>query len=126
MTAGGDTRAADPGPRREEIAAGLRRVEDRIARACASAGRASEEVTLVVVTKYFPADGRTLESVECQYETLPGWSESSVGLTRHEDLPVNARRYLERIEQVTGVPIHMVSTSPDRDHTILLHHPYAA
>ena len=68
------------------------------------------------------------EIARCEpvYETLPGWSESSVGLTRHEDLPVNARRYLERIEQVTGVPIHMVSTSPDRDHTILLHHPYAA
>jgi adenylosuccinate synthase len=60
------------------------------------------------------------------YETLPGWSESSVGLTRYEELPANARKYLERIQETTGVPIHMVSTSPDRDHTILLHHPYAA
>ncbi len=49
-----------------------------------------------------------------------------MGLTRYDELPANARKYLERIQAVTGVPIHMVSTSPDRDHTILLHHPYAA
>jgi adenylosuccinate synthase len=60
------------------------------------------------------------------YETLPGWSDSSAGVTRYEDLPLNAQNYLSRIEAVTGVPIHVVSTSPDRDHTILLHHPYAA
>jgi Adenylosuccinate synthase len=45
-------------------------------------------------------------------------------VTRHEDLPVNAQRYLQRIEETTGVPIHVVSTSPDRDHTILLVNPY--
>ncbi|MFN3494111.1 MAG: adenylosuccinate synthetase, partial [Hydrogenophaga sp.] len=38
----------------------------------------------------------------------------------------NARRYLQRIQETTGVPIHVVSTSPDRDHTILLQHPYQA
>ncbi len=60
------------------------------------------------------------------YETLPGWSESSVGVTRYDDLPANAKRYLQRIEETTGVPIHVVSTSPDRDHTILIRHPYHA
>ena len=60
------------------------------------------------------------------YETLPGWSESSVGVTQYDQLPANAKRYLQRIEQTTGVPVHVVSTSPDRDHTILLHHPYAS
>jgi adenylosuccinate synthase len=60
------------------------------------------------------------------YETLPGWTESSVGVTQYDQLPANAKRYLQRIEQTTGVPVHVVSTSPDRDHTILLHHPYAA
>ena len=59
------------------------------------------------------------------YETLPGWSESSVGVTQYDQLPANAKRYLQRIEETTGVPVHVVSTSPDRDHTILLHHPYA-
>lgn len=58
------------------------------------------------------------------YETIPGWSEKTVGITRVEDLPAAARHYLNRIEATTGVPIHMVSTSPDRDHTILLQHPY--
>ncbi|TSE36447.1 adenylosuccinate synthase [Tepidimonas charontis] len=68
------------------------------------------------------------EIARCEpiYETLPGWSESSAGVTRYEALPANARRYLERIEAVTGVPVHIISTSPDRDHTILLHHPFAA
>ena len=60
------------------------------------------------------------------YETLPGWTETSVGVTRYEDLPPNAVRYLKRIEETTGVPIHVVSTSPDRDHTILIRHPYHA
>ncbi|MBQ0934905.1 adenylosuccinate synthase [Ideonella paludis] len=60
------------------------------------------------------------------YETLPGWSDSTVGVTQVEKLPEAARRYLSRIEQVTGVPIHVISTSPDRDHTILLHHPFQA
>ena len=68
------------------------------------------------------------EIARCQpiYEQVPGWSDSTVGVTRYEDLPANARHYLERIEQVTGVPIAMISTSPDRDHTILLHNPYRA
>ena len=68
------------------------------------------------------------ELARCQpvYETLPGWSESSVGVTQYDLLPANAKRYLQRIQETTGVPIHVVSTSPDRDHTILLHHPYQA
>jgi len=49
-----------------------------------------------------------------------------VGVTQFEKLPTHARLYLQRIEQVTGVPIHMVSTSPDREHTIMLRHPFLA
>jgi adenylosuccinate synthase len=58
------------------------------------------------------------------YETLPGWSESSVGVTDYAKLPANAKRYLERIGEVTGVPIDVISTSPDRDHTIMMKHPF--
>jgi adenylosuccinate synthase len=47
-------------------------------------------------------------------------------VTVYEQLPEAARRYLERIAEVTDVPIHMVSTSPDRDHTIMMRHPYLA
>jgi adenylosuccinate synthase len=60
------------------------------------------------------------------YEVMEGWSDSTVGVTQYDKLPVAARLYLQRIEQVTGVPIHMVSTSPDRDHTIMMRHPYLA
>jgi adenylosuccinate synthase len=58
------------------------------------------------------------------YETMEGWTDSTVGVTDYDKLPVNARLYLQRIEQVTGVPIAMISTSPDRDHTIMMRHPY--
>ena len=68
------------------------------------------------------------EIAECQpiYETLPGWSESTAGLTHWEQLPPNARRYLERVQALIGAPIDMVSTGPDRVHTILLRHPFRA
>jgi adenylosuccinate synthase len=60
------------------------------------------------------------------YEMLEGWTDSTVGVTDYDRLPVNARLYLQRIEQVTGVPVDIVSTSPDRDHTIMMRHPYLA
>ena len=60
------------------------------------------------------------------YEKMEGWSDSTVGVTQYDKLPVNARLYLQRIEQVTGVPVDMISTSPDRDHTIMMRHPYLA
>jgi len=60
------------------------------------------------------------------YETLDGWSVSTVGVTQYEQLPMAARLYLQRIEQVTGVPVHIVSTSPDREDTIMMRHPFLA
>lgn len=71
-----------------------------------------------------PMGADEIERCKPIYETIEGWSESTVGTTKLEHLPVNARLYLQRIEQVTGVPIALVSTSPDRDHTILITHPY--
>src|SRR5271167_1707535 len=61
---------------------------------------------------------------EAVYEDLPGWKESSVGVTRYGDLPANARSYLERLQALVGVPIHIISTGPDRDQTIVLKHPF--
>lgn len=58
------------------------------------------------------------------YETMEGWTDSTVGVTQFDQLPINARLYLQRIAHVTGVPVAMVSTSPDRDHTIMMQHPY--
>ncbi len=60
------------------------------------------------------------------YEVMPGWTDSTVGVTDYQKLPQSARRYLARIEEVTGVPIHIISTSPDRDHTIMMRHPFQA
>jgi adenylosuccinate synthase len=58
------------------------------------------------------------------YETLPGWQESTVGAKTDGALPTHARAYLDRIEALTTVPIAMISTGPDREETILRHHPF--
>jgi adenylosuccinate synthase len=78
------------------------------------------------MTDILPMGADDIERCKPVYETLEGWSDSTVGVTQYDKLPTNARLYLQRIEQVTGVPIHMVSTSPDRDHTIMMRHPYLA
>jgi adenylosuccinate synthase len=64
--------------------------------------------------------------IEPVYEELPGWRESSVGITDHAALPAAARRYLERLAQLVSVPIDMISTGPDREQTIVLRHPFGA
>ena len=62
-------------------------------------------------------------AVEPVYEELPGWKEPTAGVTRYEDLPVNAQAYLERIQELAGIPIDVISTGADRDHTIVRRHP---
>jgi adenylosuccinate synthase len=57
-------------------------------------------------------------------EEMPGWSESTVGVTDFDKLPVNAQRYLKRLAEVCGVPIDMVSTGPDRNETIMIRDPF--
>jgi adenylosuccinate synthase len=71
-----------------------------------------------------PLDADEIAACEPIYETFPGWEGTTAGITRWDDLPENARRYLERVQAFIGAPIDMVSTGPDRDHTILLRHPY--
>lgn len=70
------------------------------------------------------ADG--FASIEPIYEDMPGWSQSTVGIKRVEDLPATARAYIRRIEEVCGVPVDIISTGPDREETIILRHPFAA
>ena len=62
--------------------------------------------------------------LEPVYEELPGWRESTVGVTEFGALPANARRYLARLEALVGVPIDIISTGPDREQTIVLRHPF--
>ena len=73
-----------------------------------------------------PMGADDISRCEPVYETLPGWSQSTVGVTDRSKLPEQARRYLQRIEETTGVPIAIISTSPDRDHTIVLRDPFLA
>ena len=78
------------------------------------------------LTDILPMGADEIARCEPVYETISGWTQSTVGVTDYQQLPSEARLYLERIAQLTGVPIHMVSTSPDRDHTILMRDPYQA
>jgi adenylosuccinate synthase len=71
-----------------------------------------------------PLDADDIAACEPVYEIFPGWEGTTAGLTQWDQLPENARKYLERVQAFIGAPIDMVSTGPDRDHTILLRHPY--
>ncbi|NBC21997.1 MAG: adenylosuccinate synthase [Gammaproteobacteria bacterium] len=62
--------------------------------------------------------------IEPVYEDMPGWKESTVGITDYEALPENARSYLARIEAIVGTSIDIISTGADREHTIVLRHPF--
>lgn len=89
-----------------------------------------------ICTAYRLPDGRVVEStplaadnwegIEPIYETMPGWSESTFGVKAFDKLPEAARRYIKRIEEVTGVPVDIVSTGPDRSETMILRDPFDA
>lgn len=83
----------------------------------------------------YKIDGRTTQIAplgadqyaECTaiIEEMPGWDESTVGITDYEKLPANAKAYIARIEELIGVKISILSTGPDRNETIILEHPFA-
>jgi adenylosuccinate synthase len=70
-------------------------------------------------TENFPSHVDDLRRVVPVYETLPGWREDVSSVRRYEDLPENARRYLERIGQLVGRPVEIVSVGPGREQTVL-------
>jgi adenylosuccinate synthase len=67
----------------------------------------------------FPGELSTLEECEPEYRTVPGWEKSTAGTKRAADLPKNARLYIELLEELSQVPVELVSTGPDRDSTIV-------
>jgi len=71
-----------------------------------------------------PTAAEGYEEITPVYETLPGWSEKTEGVTERENLPANAIAYIKRIEEVTGVPVDLISTGPDRKETIILVNPF--
>jgi adenylosuccinate synthase len=70
---------------------------------------------------YFPAIASELRRIEPVYETLPGWKTSTLGVTKLEDLPENARNYVDFLSNSIGVEIGLISTGPERDQTIICH-----
>ncbi len=73
-----------------------------------------------------PLNVEGYDGIDPVYEELPGWSESTVGVTHYEALPGNARRYLERLQALVNAPIDLISTGPDREQTIVLRHPFGS
>src|SRR5262249_39305346 len=67
----------------------------------------------------FPADLRLLVGAEPVYETLPGWSQPTKGVTDFDSLPPEAQRYIRRLEELTGVDCAIISTGSDRSETIV-------
>ncbi|WP_260597716.1 adenylosuccinate synthase [Sphingomonas endolithica] len=74
---------------------------------------------------YFPAHAADQARVVPVYETMPGWQESTAGARSWADLPGQAIKYIRRIEELIRCPVALVSTSPERDDTILVRDPFA-
>lgn len=71
-----------------------------------------------------PIGAEALAQCRPVYIDMPGWSESTVGATSYDALPANAKAYLAKLEELGGVPIHIISTGPDRRHTMVLENPF--
>jgi adenylosuccinate synthase len=93
-----------------------------------------DELETIQICVGYQIDGKSIAGLpvvadrfaECTpvYEELPGWQESTVGVTKFDRLPVKARDYLARIENLAGVPLDIISTGPDREQTIIKRHPF--
>ena len=78
------------------------------------------------VVETTPLDADAWEGIVPVYESLPGWSESTFGVKEFDKLPQAARDYIKRVEELTGVPVDIVSTGPDRTETMILRDPFDA
>ncbi len=91
-----------------------------------------ETLKIAVAYKYLgqeitnpPAGADNYAACEPVYIEMPGWQESTYGLQSYDDLPATAKAYLDKIKALSGVPIDIVSTGPDRAETIVLRHPFS-
>ncbi|MFT5445856.1 MAG: adenylosuccinate synthase [Gammaproteobacteria bacterium] len=115
---------------------GLKRVLDvnGVTSLCVTKLDVLDELETLNVCTGYRVDGEPTDEVPCGaqaiarcqpvYETLPGWCSPTVGMKSLNDLPAAARAYLDRMEELTGVPVAIISTGPDRDETIIVEHPY--
>jgi len=74
---------------------------------------------------YFPASPAEQARVEPIYETMEGWSGTTQGARQWKDLPGQAIKYVRRIEELIDAPVAILSTSPEREDTILVRNPFA-
>jgi adenylosuccinate synthase len=94
-----------------------------------------DELDVIRICTGYMVDGQPVEvppvgadafgRVEPIYEEWPGWKSSTYGITRYQDLPPAARTYLERVAEVTEAEVAIISTGPDREHTIVLRNPFS-
>ncbi len=75
-------------------------------------------------TTVTPLAAENWDGIEPVYETLPGWEESTAGIKEYNQLPQAALRYIKRVEELTGIPVDIISTGPDRKETIILRDPF--
>ena len=73
---------------------------------------------------YFPSNAADQAKCTPIYEEMPGWSETTYGARSWAELPANAVKYIRRVEELTGLPVALLSTSPERDDTILVRDPF--
>jgi adenylosuccinate synthase len=73
---------------------------------------------------YLPVAQQEQAAVEPVYETMEGWQDSTAGARTWNDLPAQAVKYVRHVEELIGVPVALLSTSPERDDTILVHDPF--
>ena len=71
-----------------------------------------------------PLEPERFQDCEPVYETLPGWSEPTAGITEYDALPEAARAYLQRLEELVGIPVDVISTGPGREAIIMRRHPF--
>ena len=93
-----------------------------------------DEVDVIKICTGYQLNGKPVEvppigaegfaNIEPIYEELPGWKTSTFGITSYDKLPAKARKYLERMREVTETEIALISTGPDREHTIVLRNPF--
>jgi adenylosuccinate synthase len=93
-----------------------------------------DELDVIRICTGYTVDGKPVEvppigaegfsRIAPIYEELPGWKSSTYGIKRYADLPEAARKYLKRMEEVTGAEVAIISTGPDRDHTMVLRNPF--
>ena len=76
------------------------------------------------VIDYFPSSSEEQARIKPVFEKFDGWDNSTFGARLWNDLPAEAIKYVKRIEELTGIPVSLLSTSPERDDTILVKDPF--